>query len=456
MITTRRVSFTLGVLGLALGACSDRRPVDDSLSVVVAPVELTEYGQIPIVDVVYTLSVVTDEGQGELVWEQEVHADDYGHGPSGALTYVGPCPASDIPVRVYLVLDAMLSASGPIAASFYANPAPPDDPDTTEDERIYQDVLCEPNKDKRVDFNLTVLRSGGQGFFDVAVTFDDIFCAAKLECKDDLLTYPAGHAREGQRGSAAILGFACTSNEEATSLYLSRIRITCEGLAEPILISPAGTHRPPRAGGQGPIALPPAPADPLVYEHGIYWALEAMTDFQKCFWNFAIGIDEAVLGTLGRCTLTARGTASESDWADSVTPADTAWPLIEWNVALNYDPADTSGSSAPDLTCGEHSVNQPGSGVQTAYTAPAAPVRFPAVMDHCEPPDLEEVQCVGAVGGSADALVVTPVGAGSAQVTIGGVQSEVLALPADAQLGAACCVEPCCDTTPTNTSPSIP
>ena len=83
---------------------------------------------------------------------------------------------------------------------------------------------CTPNADTPVDFDVTVMRQANQGFFDVAVSFDAIFCAAKLDCCDvagdpggdpDACDRPAEDIellfRGGERATTIVLGLVCTA-----------------------------------------------------------------------------------------------------------------------------------------------------------------------------------------------------------------------------------------------------
>ncbi|MFT7582300.1 MAG: hypothetical protein ACI9MR_003982, partial [Myxococcota bacterium] len=105
-------------------------------------------------------------------------ATQFGNGPGGDWSYIAPCDASD-DARSHTVtiwLDT-LDVTGP------ATPLSPGDD--------YHDpcptgcalpVTCTENADTPVNFNITVMRTAGQGFFDIAVSFDDVFCSAKLDC----------------------------------------------------------------------------------------------------------------------------------------------------------------------------------------------------------------------------------------------------------------------------------
>ncbi len=107
----------------------------------------------------------------------------------------------------------------------FANPRPADAP-------CQREPACVEGGDTCVTFDLTVARPASQGFFDVAVSFEDLFCSAKVDCVADrggdepleLLFAPGG----SERLPSAVLAFACTAGVGAdTQLYLSGLAIDC-------------------------------------------------------------------------------------------------------------------------------------------------------------------------------------------------------------------------------------
>ena len=68
---------------------------------------------------------------------------------------------------------AFACPDGPLCGLAFMDPGP-----------LVKTFPCTPNADTPVDFDVTVMRQANQGFFDVAVSFDAIFCAAKLDCCD--------------------------------------------------------------------------------------------------------------------------------------------------------------------------------------------------------------------------------------------------------------------------------
>ncbi len=97
-------------------------------------------------------------------------------------------------------------------------------------------MTCEENADTRVDFNITLMREANQGFFDIAVTFDDIFCSAKVDC-----AYAGGRPIElvmgpdGRRVPTVVWALACTDGSPggavatSTHLYMDDVVLDCDG-----------------------------------------------------------------------------------------------------------------------------------------------------------------------------------------------------------------------------------
>ncbi len=102
------------------------------------------------------------------VWSRQVTSGQYGDG-AGSISYVGPCDAAANPNTVTLVLDGIQGPGGQTLDDSL-DPGP-----------LSRSVVCEANADRRVTFDITIARRASQGFFDVAVSFGDLFCSAKLE-----------------------------------------------------------------------------------------------------------------------------------------------------------------------------------------------------------------------------------------------------------------------------------
>ena len=341
----------------------------------------------PITEACYHLSVfntpldpddppeVTTEAAA-LVWDLEgVCAGRYGD-KSGSITYIGTCdadgPGGVRPNTVRLALTGLWANTGTThdannslkSPKDYANPCP-------EWDACYLQKDCEENADALVEFNLTVMRAAEQGFFDIAVDFEDLFCSAKFDCQypdvlndeDDqdepinLLFDGAGH-----RNDTAVLGFACTSGKATatsageTYLYMDDIEVYCDNgegnyLATTLetstaLYGPGNQYRP--AGDVG------ADED-IVFQYAIYEGTEfpEQSDFVKSYWNVAIGFNTAAMDGWN-CTVTTKATASDADdfgnqgLANNTTEAGTVYPFISWNINVTTD--------GEDLLCGQSAL----------------------------------------------------------------------------------------------------
>jgi len=440
--------ITIGA-ALALGACG-ARSVDGEgparrLGVTIAPLSLTG-----IENACYTITVTNQQGD-TVATQTGVCADQFGDG-RGAVTWIGPCDAdaSGLPTgdtvndnTVTLVLEGLYSADLAVPANLvpeadYVNPCGVVGTNWDGFGPCQRSVACRENADVAVDFDLTVMRRARQGFFDIAVAFDDVFCSAKLDCVGD----PPGLVFDpisGERVASFVLGFACTSGSGADGkpqpsyLYLSDVTLTCSGLA-PITLSLAGVTR---DGNQ------PSPGAGIVQ-----WMQtsgdEAVggTSFDKCYWNLAGGLDMNLLQ--GRtCTLTASGAAATTLWAGLTPPSDEVRPVIDWSV-----PVLTNGS-----LCTNHGLDQEGSGVRTGYVGDATrgTVTAPFAAHHrCGPavsdgdPEPGTVRC----GGDAVFKQATLDQGGQSRAAVEvhlGAASGVFALPADDDYTVlGCCQSDCC------------
>ncbi len=258
----------------------------------------------------------------------------FGSGAGGDISYVAPCDA-EATNTVTVWFDGLYAGTPDITdIGGWRDPCP---------DGCSMVAECHENRDTAVTFNFTVMRDARQGFFDIAVNFEDIFCSAKLDCVDAFLHDPT----TGDRGPTAVLGFACTSGQspagtpQETHIYLADLRIECT--------NPERTYHFDASAGPGQVGGQP----PGVFEAAFYRGKESLAGIEKCYWNAAIGMD-----LKGDCWLRARGTASDHPLAGGNTPANTMYPIIEWDVQL---------TAAGDTVCDVHPLNG-GNGVATAYT----------------------------------------------------------------------------------------
>ncbi|PKN59281.1 MAG: hypothetical protein CVU56_01060 [Deltaproteobacteria bacterium HGW-Deltaproteobacteria-14] len=325
-------------------------PVGSQVEIAVAALNLPG-----VTNARYNLRV--ENASQEVVVDVDLTADAYGDG-AGAVAYVAPCDADDNDNTVFITLLALYEGAGiPIAGDTYRNPG-----------ELSRTVTCAPNADVRVDFDLTIARDATQGFFDVAIEFDQVFCSAKLDCESS----PGQPLRlldhAGTRDTTVVVGFSCTgdiSGADTTVQYLDDVVVSCSGGA--VAVDPTS--------GPGNVDLGDAAqasvtgANPL-FAAAVYRGTERL-GFDKQYWNVALGLDG-----LANCTLTTRGTASSGEFSDGRTPPDAVWPFIFWNVIL------TDGSGG--LACTTHPVDDttcPATGVCTDYTPNDDPRQFAHSFD---------------------------------------------------------------------------
>lgn len=299
---------------LSLASCETSSPTGPRIAIEVAPLELTG-----VTDASYRLTVRGEDGS--LVWDRTLSSSQFGDS-RGALSYVGPCDPTQNPSQVTVQLLSLADTNGPLPADAWVAPPP-----------LTRPATCAANADTLVTFDLTIARSARQGFFDIGVTFDDIFCSAKFDCgpttsaNDDLILLH--DPRTGERGPTAVLAFACTPTPDSganTHLYLDDLEITCDnGLTIVAVDSP----------GLVDLTLPPS-TDPngILYAAAVYRGLESLAS--KAYWNVALGLNREAFDAVGTCTLRARATASDDPLPlqSGFAPTQTLWPYIEWNVPL--------------------------------------------------------------------------------------------------------------------------
>jgi len=400
-------SLAVLLVGCGAPAAPEAEAPGARVAIAVAPLDLPAVG-----NVVYQLTVQNGAIPPETVWTRTVDADTHGDG-AGSLSYVGPCDASTPTNAVSVEVLHVYTASGAEITDFM-NPGP-----------VRRDATCAPDRDTAVAFDLTLARAANQGFFDVAVSFDDIFCSAKLDCVDALL-----FNTEGKRDTTVVVAFACTTGAgTATFLHLDTLKVSCSDGTETEVLPTAGPGNTNQSG-------------PHVYQVASYRGEEHLAPYEKCYWNTAIGLD---LGSFGEgsttsCTLTAQATASQADWPEGRPPAGTVWPWIKWSVPI---------VSAGALACTEHALNVPGSNVTTEYVQPDdADVSFAATMEcaSCASgacvAELHGVACSGSLPGVAGPVIFRETAAGVV-VAMGGVESAPMPLPSGYAL-TGCCANPCC------------
>ncbi|TNF33867.1 MAG: hypothetical protein EP329_07855 [Deltaproteobacteria bacterium] len=374
------------IAGTATACSADAGdPLGDGppLTVDVAALNLQGVG-----DVVWDLEVRNGAGTPETVWQRRVSSSGYGDG-AGSASYVGTCDADANPntVRVWVVgvYDAPVTTLGTFAAGADGGVVgtPLDFENPTALAPLEQTVTCAADRDVAVQFDVALMRPAQQGFFDIAVSFNDVFCSAKLDCcddADDSGTCDAGEdiallfRADSTRGRTLVLGFACTAGTQATdatALYLDAIDLDCtdpaSGFAADLTLRPDGAD----AGNQcvaGAVSgcavvdeLGAVVADDYLYQVAVYRGDEDLVSdglvAHKTYWNVALGVTAAI----GDCELRTRATADNTSddfdgMVDGVVSPGAVYPYVRWAVPL--------------ATCAAEPLTFGGAGtVSTAYTA---------------------------------------------------------------------------------------
>ena len=201
-------------------------------------------------------NVVGAGNLGQLVWQEEsVTSNLFGNGAGGDVSYVGPCDASQPENWVALALrqvdvganNGSYGGAAPFAgtdnvlddenSAFTNAPGSNDgDPDFVNPcdfaAPCVMKFACEENQDTEVVFNLTIMRDAEQGFFDVAVNFEDVFCSMKIDScygEDDPIELLFDD--EGNRVETAVIAAACSAGvgEGNTVMWMAPIVVTCDG-----------------------------------------------------------------------------------------------------------------------------------------------------------------------------------------------------------------------------------
>jgi len=422
-------ALALATLLVACGKDGAGPPTDPTtgFEIRIAPLSLSDVGGV-------TWGVAVTSSIRPVWSKDDITSEDFGNG-RGSIAYVGPCVANENPHTIAITLHQIRSSSGAIIdPRSYRNPAPPGDP-------IEVLADCFANRDTPVEVNITLLRDASQGFFDVGVTFDDIFCSAKFDClrdgeRLDLLHNPATEKRD----TTVVLGFACTAGGlssgggQPTWLHLSDLVVRCEdedGDEVQYLLDPSiGV-------GQNDGAFP------IFFQTAIYQGQERLEPYDKCYWNLAFGLNEGAGTGLKSCHLLAQGTASSASFAPKgTTPSQTIYPFVQWDIPLTDDDGV--------LACGNHPLGGvgPQSGVSTEYT-PWSGSAFTHEWECDEGATVttNKLECAGMTAlGHGTAFYPEPRGL---TVAFGATRDpRYYELPQGYAFGpdSYCCVNPCCDT----------
>jgi len=294
--------------GSLLAGCANETP-DNGFDGPAVDMQFAALNLTGVGDVVWDIQVVNADT--ETVWEARIASSQYGDG-AGSASYVGPCDAdttgitngvcdtvttnlctapstmvgractadadcnaneNTVNVWVVGVYDDAVQDAGAFEATHAAGVTPgtanavPFQNPTTAADPLEQVAACLENQDAFVQFDVALMRPAQQGFFDIAVNFNNIFCSAKFDCGYETAAV-AGDCNTGAcvngtvldqpnttcadetdcvnlerinllhdasgRNTTFILGFACTAGADSvgqdnktTELYLDDLAMTC-------------------------------------------------------------------------------------------------------------------------------------------------------------------------------------------------------------------------------------
>ncbi len=403
---TSRAIALWSVSILATCAEHDVPPGGANVELAIAPLTLPS-----VVDVCYGLTVFNAPamGEGDTVWSRAgVCAAQYGNDGGGDVAYVGPCDADTPAVADDLNYVRLVLETIEVGAGQGSLPAGPIELANVLDDQITvvtsgdgdADFMnpcpapggcvlsfeCEVNADVPVVFNLTVMADADQGFFDVAVNFEDIFCSAKFDtCYDvtpgaerwiELLHGDDATSSTpidgGGRDRTGVLALACTAGPDvaaagngpgqdlSTTLHYSDVTLSCGNgtttlpeIALPLAL-PGGNH--------DVIVDWGAPTGSAPLQYATYFGYEDLDcdglPCNKIYLNVAIDLEDIPAGFT--CSLAAQATATHADGAPLVggtlTRPGSNYPYVDYQIA------DVSA-------CQQHPLDADGSEVTTAYAS---------------------------------------------------------------------------------------
>jgi hypothetical protein len=391
------LGFFLGVLSALTVGCGTDGPVPGDIDSTVRPTIEIQIAPLTLTGIdfaCYDVLVTNGPGgTGDTVWSEgdplftksgadqtapppgtfnganvdttTICSDRFGNAGGGGISYVGPCDADDPSgSRVNTVtiwIDGLYGGAN-LDLGEWQDPCP---------DGCSIEVLCSENQDTKAEFNLTVMRDADQGFFDIAVSFEDVFCSAKLDtCYEGDEHIDLLHGTDGERGWTAVFGLACTggvgSAVDTTMLY-SNLEVVCGGTTFPL-----PTARP--NGNQS------VEVDGHTLNYGIYCGAEDLAcddaetaeieSCNKAYWNLAISLDD--LSAVGEpCTLAFNASATDGSQALTnglPTATGASYPYIDVNATLT--PA----------ACQQNPLNGEGSAVTTVYRGDLGGLTPPLTM----------------------------------------------------------------------------
>ncbi|PKN59195.1 MAG: hypothetical protein CVU56_01575 [Deltaproteobacteria bacterium HGW-Deltaproteobacteria-14] len=393
-----RALILAGSLALGAGCMSGAPQGDGPISGPAVTVNVAALNLAGVGDVVWDVEVRNGAGTPQVVWHKRLSSSGYGDG-AGSASYVGPCDAdpavatNTVNVWVVGVYDAPVSTLGAFASGggggVVGSAVPFQNP--TAAAALSRTVRCDANADNAVAFDVTLARPATQGFFDVAVSFDDVFCSAKFDCcydaagdgcasdgsEDIELLFDAG----GNRARTFNLALACTAGPDdavLTALHMDALELDCDVVSDgstfaaDVMIAPASSA-PGNQCAAGDLSSCPqvieaagVDADDYLFQVAVFMGEEQLTSGGqsacKVYWNVSLGVEDGV----SACTLRTHATAEDAATADDavvdgVIAPGVAYPYLVWDVDL-----DACGSEALDLADASGPVHVDYTGVDPA------------------------------------------------------------------------------------------
>ncbi len=367
----RRLTLAAGAVALGSFACGEgSTPVVGTdgagITIAVAPLDGSGIGVA-----CFDLQVTTELGT---LWEKgdpainyldsdddTICSDDHGNAGGGSIRWVGSCDAQDAADtdpngRAGVQNSVTLWFDGIYNEAKTAETAGVYDPCGTAGCTLEFD--CIANTDTLAEFNFTVIRDAENGFFDIAVRFDNIYCASKYDdCYSNNQDITLFSDDDGDH-KTGVYALACTAPfGKEVDLHYGNLAVVCSGVTFPI--DPTVSARTEAAS---------VPAGHLL-TYDVYRDQTTVNcdddtvdppvtgNCNGLFWN--ISFDLTDLEALGGCTLAFSATATNGT-GSFVSGLPT-------NPGATYPYIDVDATITGGDACQQNPLNGDGSAVVTNY-----------------------------------------------------------------------------------------
>ncbi|TNF22656.1 MAG: hypothetical protein EP329_28365, partial [Deltaproteobacteria bacterium] len=308
-----RLLLGVFLLVTVVGACGKNETRPARLSLAILPLELPSVGVAT-----YDLKVEYDDAETGWTTVAEITGIESIQG--GSASYVGPCVPG--PSRVTVTLTQLLTPGG--APAEVVLPPP-----------IQEPFVCVENADTFVELDVFVVMSASQGFLDLNLDLDDLFCSAKVDCAAALLQHPT----TGERGPTLVTGLACTGGADTT------VDENYVGFENAVLCCDDGVTAACTLLGQEP------PDIGVLYTQ-TYEGTEEIAG--KHFFNTAWRLDDAWLAAHdAHCTFSAFGFVTSDPGGNPPTTYTEGMPAVHYYAEINADGSCGIGSAVTVAYTGE-------------------------------------------------------------------------------------------------------